>query len=268
VTTTAARQGLLSKKFDKALTYAVEAHDTQVRKGTKVPYTAHLLGVASIVLEAGGSEAEAIAALLHDVVEDQGGAERLRHVRKTFGPEIAQIVDECSGDDRTAGDPGWRARKNRYIAGVATASRSALLVSLADKLYNARAILADYREIGNKVWKRFNAEDPKDESVVWFYESLIQAYGARMTNRHLRRLHRDLHDVVSQLRAVVLGPACPECGSGHARRIVYGMPTLRAIETAEADGVVYGGCLVGFDDANLSCGVCGHSWRGPESPSW
>jgi hypothetical protein len=86
-----------------------------------------------------------------------------------------------------------------------------------------------------------------------------------MTNRHLRRLHAELNHVVGQLRAIALGPACPKCGAGHALRIVYGMPTLEALENAEANGVVYGGCLVGFDDADLSCRLCGHDWRRSES---
>jgi HD domain len=264
---TTVRQGLLSERFDKALTYAVEAHDTQVRKGTKVPYVAHLLGVASIVLEAGGIEVEAIAALLHDVVEDQGGAKRLRHLRTTFGDQIAEIVRECSAEDKTEGDPGWRARKIRYIDGIATVSRAALLVSLADKLYNARAILADYQAIGDQVWKRFNADVPKDESVLWYYESLLAAYADRLTNRHLRRLHGELSSVVGQLRAIALGPACPTCVRGHARRVVYGMPTFEAVQSAEADGVVYAGCTAGFDDPDLSCGGCGHRWRdeGPQA---
>jgi hypothetical protein len=255
---------MLTKRFDKALTYATSAHDTQVRKGTKVPYAAHLLGVASIVLEAGGTETEAIAALLHDVVEDQGGAVRLRHVRKTFGDEIAQIVHECSAEDKTQGDPGWRPRKERYIHGIKSVSRSALLVSLADKLYNARAILADYRTIGNKVWERFNADEPKCESVLWYYDSLLDAYASRLTNRHLRRLHRELRHVVGQLWALQFRPTCPKCGAGDVLRVVYGMPTRQAAQTAEGRGISLGGCDPGPYNFNLDCDVCGHSWRGPE----
>jgi GTP pyrophosphokinase len=172
------RQGLLTERFDDAVAYALAAHDRQVRKGTEIPYAAHLLGVASIVLEAGGSEDEAIAALLHDVVEDQGGAERLDDVTRRFGERVAQVVHECSAEDKT-GDPGWRMRKERYIDGVTGCSSSALLVSLADKLYNARAILSDYRAIGPRLWERFNADESQGESVLWYYDALVGAYAAR-----------------------------------------------------------------------------------------
>ena len=158
------RQGILTERFDAAVAYAVAAHDRQKRKGTEVPYAAHLLGVASLVLEAGGSEDEAVAALLHDVVEDQG-ADRLTEVTEQFGQNVADTVLECSAEDKTD-DPGWRVRKDRYLAGIRTCSASALLGSLADKVYNAHAILDDYRAIGPALWERFNADEPKEASIL------------------------------------------------------------------------------------------------------
>ena len=119
------RQGVLTERFDEAVGYALQAHDRQQRKGTEIPYAAHLLGVASLILEAGGTEDEAIAGLLHDVVEDQGGAPRLTEVRGKFGDEIADIVLECSAEDKTD-DPGWRVRKKRHLAAIETCSDSAL----------------------------------------------------------------------------------------------------------------------------------------------
>src|SRR4051794_7637270 len=171
-----ARQGLLTERFDDALTYALHAHDTQKRKGTEVPYAAHLLSVVSLVLEAGGSENEAIVGLLHDAVEDAGGASRLADIRARFGDGIADAVHECSAEDKTD-DPGWEERKRRYLVGLDTCSTTALRVSLADKVHNARSILADYRTHGDRLWARFNAPGP--DAVLWYFRELINAYQRR-----------------------------------------------------------------------------------------
>jgi (p)ppGpp synthase/HD superfamily hydrolase len=198
------RQGILTTKFDEAVAYALAAHDSQRRKGTAIPYAAHLLGVASLILEAGGSEDEAIAGLLHDVVEDQGGADRLTDVRRHFGDRIADVVLECSAEDKTD-DPGWRVRKERYLEGIKSCSDSALVVSLADKVYNAHSIVEDVRLHGAETWERFGADEPKDQSILWYYRSLVVAYGERPTAR--QRLLGELGRSVDELADLVRSPS-------------------------------------------------------------
>jgi len=163
---------MLTSNFEKALTYAHRAHAGQVRKGSGVPYISHLLAVAALVLEAGGSEIEAIGALLHDAVEDQGGRERLDEIQKEFGPEVAAIVEGCS-DAFESPKPEWWERKRKYLAHLPEASPSVIKVSVVDKLHNARTILTDYREIGEALWSRFNAGK---EGTLWYYQELINVY--------------------------------------------------------------------------------------------
>lgn len=163
----------LTTRFTDALTYAAAAHDGQLRKGTDLPYVSHLLSVAALVLDDGGSETEAIAALLHDVVEDQGGHERLLDVRARFGDEVADIVAACTGYDTTTDRGPWRERKERYVAHVATMPTAAQRVSLADKLHNARAILRDYRRHGEGLWDRFNAGRADQ---LWYLRALTGAF--------------------------------------------------------------------------------------------
>ena len=136
----------LSNRFEEAFSYATRLHAGQYRKDTTVPYVAHLLGVASLVLEGGGDEDQAIAALLHDAVEDQGGKATLEEIRRRFGETVAAIVEGCT-DAMTIPKPPWRERKEAYIVHLRTASAPQRLVSAADKLHNARAILADYRAL-------------------------------------------------------------------------------------------------------------------------
>jgi (p)ppGpp synthase/HD superfamily hydrolase len=132
----------------------------------------HLLAVASLVLENGGSEDEAIAALLHDAVEDHGGARRLKLIQAEFGETVAIIVDGCT-DTYEDPKPAWEKRKKAYLVHLSKQPASVRLVSAADKLHNARCILADYREEGEKVWQRFNA--PRDK-ILWYYRSLVEVY--------------------------------------------------------------------------------------------
>jgi len=148
---------LLTARFDAALHYATAHHALQLRKGTDVPYVAHLLAVASLALEMGGDEDEAIGALLHDVVEDGGGEDALTEIRETFGQPVADIVlaNSDSVDDGSGAKPGWWQRKRSYVNAIATKSPAALRVSLADKVHNARAILLDYRTHGDELWARF-----------------------------------------------------------------------------------------------------------------
>lgn len=184
----------LTDRFTYALSLACELHRTQARKGTQIPYVAHLLGVASIALEHGASEDEAIAAVLHDAVEDQGGAPTLARIRRELGDAVADIVDGCTDAD-VVPKPPWRARKEQYIAKIASKPRSTRLVSAADKLHNARAILADYRTHGEALWTRFNGGR---EGTLWYYRALACAFVAAERNALVDELER----VVSELEAL------------------------------------------------------------------
>ncbi len=165
-------QPLLSTRFEEALIFAIRIHANQRRKGTAIPYAAHLLGVASLVLEDGGDEDEAIAALLHDAVEDQGGMKILNFIRQVYGDKVADIVADCT-DSFHDPKPPWRGRKEAYINHLPSVSTSVLRVSLADKLYNARALLMMYQEIGEKTWERFNGGR---EGTLWYYRSLLDVF--------------------------------------------------------------------------------------------
>jgi (p)ppGpp synthase/HD superfamily hydrolase len=163
---------MLTERFDIALGYASKAHREQVRKGSGVPYIAHLLGVASIALEYGADEDQAIAALLHDAVEDQGGLERLEDIRNRFGERVAGIVADCT-DSHVIPKPPWRERKEQYIASLDGKPAASLLVSLADKTHNAEAIVADLERSGDEVWMRFTG---KRDGTIWYYETLVVTF--------------------------------------------------------------------------------------------
>lgn len=160
---------LLGEEFRAALTYAAEIHAHQRRKGSGVPYVAHLMSVAALVLEDGGSQTEAVAALLHDAVEDQGGRERRREILSLFGPEVTRIVDGCT-DSWESPKPPWRRRKEAHIAALRDAERDVLRVTSADKLHNARSILADLRRIGEETWTRFQGGR---DGTLWYYRSML-----------------------------------------------------------------------------------------------
>lgn len=162
----------LTGRFDAAFLYAHEAHAAQQRKGTGTPYLGHLMGVASIVLDDGGSEDEAIAALLHDAAEDSGGRARLDDIRARFGDAVAAIVEDCT-DAWTQPKPPWMDRKRQYVDHARTLPPPSLRVSAADKVHNAYAILRDLRNTGEAVWQRFSA-GPDD--IVWYYQALVRAY--------------------------------------------------------------------------------------------
>ena len=162
----------LSARFEEALVYAARLHAGQNRKGSDIPYISHLLGVVAIVLEDGGEEEEAIAALLHDAVEDQGGKETRDEIRQRFGESVATIVDGCTDAD-TLPKPPWRERKARYITNMLDASPEVRRVSLADKLHNSRTILADLHRHGNAVWDRFTGGK---DGTLWYYKGLIRSY--------------------------------------------------------------------------------------------
>jgi (p)ppGpp synthase/HD superfamily hydrolase len=170
---------VLTDRFDRALLYATHVHGGQVRKGTSIPYIAHLLAVAATVLEYDGCEDMAIAALLHDAVEDQGGEPRLADIRNRFGDRVADIVRACSDSvaNVSAGQPkeGWQLRKTRYVEHLGSADQDTLLVSLADKIHNARSILRDLRkpEVGEAVWDRFKGSR---KDTLSHYRALANAF--------------------------------------------------------------------------------------------
>ena len=163
---------MLTSRFEQAFQLAARLHARQTRKGKKTPYIAHLMAVAALVLEAGGNEDQAIAALLHDAVEDQGGQKTLTLIRDKFGDQVAEIVLACTDADRIP-KPPWRARKEAYLAHLPGASPQARLVSIADKVHNARSILRDLRLEGEKTWRRFNGGK---EGTLWYYRSLAEIF--------------------------------------------------------------------------------------------
>jgi GTP pyrophosphokinase len=170
------KEFLLSPDFTQALVFANELHHAHWRKKPSIPYVSHLLAVASIVLEYGGDEDEAIAALLHDAVEDRGGRPTLERIKRRFGSAVADIVQACS-DAEVKPKPPWRERKERYIEHVTAASASVRLVSAADKLHNARSILKDYREIGrlSGVDSMLDGTIPSGTTGLWCKRSGRQA---------------------------------------------------------------------------------------------
>jgi (p)ppGpp synthase/HD superfamily hydrolase len=196
-TTSGDRATELGERFVDALGYATRAHDGQLRGSDEQPYIAHLLRVTGLVIQDGGSEDEAIAALFHDVVEDQGGLERLDDIRGRYGGEVADIVEECTdsfGDPK----PPWRARKEDYIRGLDTASEGALLVSLADKLDNTRSMLRGYRLRGEEQWSRTGKSA---DDVRWYYGTLAE----RLCALRPGPLADELVRTVAELRRVIDG---------------------------------------------------------------
>src|SRR5215467_8690717 len=184
----------LGPRFHHAFLFAAEKHAGQTRKASIIPYIAHLIGVASLVLEAGGDEDLAIAALLHDVVEDCGGMPMLKEVRRRFGARVAKVVDGCT-DAYTEPKPPWRERKDSYISHLREADPDTRLVSAADKLNNVRSILGDYRQVGEAVWSRFNGGR---EGTLWYYRTLRDEFLRDRPNR----VTRDLELAVNELELI------------------------------------------------------------------
>jgi len=181
----------LSHSFEDALAFTARLHATQTRKGTDIPYFAHLLAVSSLVIMYGGDEDEAIAGLLHDAMEDQGGRPTLETIRVRFGERVAAIVDGCTDTD-VQPKPPWRERKERYLDHLKAASPSVKLVAAADKLDNVRSILADHRTQGASVWSRFTTRNKADQQ--WFYRGCVTSLEAGPQS-----LIRELDAVVQQL---------------------------------------------------------------------
>jgi (p)ppGpp synthase/HD superfamily hydrolase len=185
----------LGPRFRRAFLFAAEKHARQARKASTIPYIAHLMGVASLVLEFGGDEDMAIAGLLHDVVEDCGGAPMLKEVHRRFGARVAKIVDGCT-DSRVTPKPAWRERKENYIRHLKSADAETRFVSAADKLNNIRSILSDLRDVGEKIWQRFNGGR---EGTLWYYRALLDEFMRHKPDRLVREFELE----VAELEAAV-----------------------------------------------------------------
>ena len=184
---------MLTERFDRALAYASRLHRSQMRKGTGIPYISHLLTVSALVIEQGGSEDQAIGGLLHDAAEDQGGEATLAVIRNDYGEAVAAIVADCT-DAWVEPKPPWRARKEAYLARLPEKPATSLLVSLADKVHNARSILADREEIGDAVWSRFSGGR---EGSLWYYDALAKIFAEKLPGR----LSAELSRIVERLQA-------------------------------------------------------------------
>lgn len=188
---------VLSNRFERALIIANQLHYYQKRKATNAPYISHLMSVASLVVENGGDEDQAIAALLHDAAEDQGGLETLSLIRSHFGERVAGIVAGCSDTFQTP-KPPWKVRKEGYLAELQTADSAIVLVSLADKLHNARSLLALYLSIGERVWERFNGGK---EGMLWYYRSLVEIFQERSDSQMVD----ELKGIISEIELLAGG---------------------------------------------------------------
>ena len=182
--------------FEAALVYAHQVHQGQTRKGSGIPYIAHVLGVAAIALEFGATEDQAIGALLHDAAEDGGGEATLAEIRARFGDEVGDIVLGCS--DSLVENPEekapWRERKEAYVAHIEAASVSVCLVSAADKLHNVRAITRDFRADGDDVWGRFLG---KRDGTLWYYDAVADALARRYRAPITRELVREVDELLT-----------------------------------------------------------------------
>lgn len=188
----------LSSRFTEALVYAAQLHAAQTRKVSGAPYVSHLLRVCGIALEFGADEDEAIAALLHDAIEDQGGPATREEIRRRFGDRVVEIVDGCTDTDQKP-KPPWRQRKEAYLAHLRDASPSVRLVSASDKLDNARSLLASCRELGDAVWQRFTGGR---DGTLWYYQSVVavlQSFGPHP-------LVEELHLAVAELERLAHRP--------------------------------------------------------------
>ncbi len=192
---------MLTSRFETALVWTHQLHANQVRKGANVPYVCHLLSVAALVIEAGGDEDEAIAGLLHDAIEDQGGLETRAEIARRYGERVAEIVSGCSDSHRLP-KPAWRPRKEAYIARLANSTESVLLVSAADKLHNSRSLLSTYKRIGEALWNRFSG----GRETLWYYRALVDAYVKTNPAGGRAWLVEEISEVVSDLERLAGRP--------------------------------------------------------------
>jgi (p)ppGpp synthase/HD superfamily hydrolase len=184
------------KKYLEALNFAFKLHSNQFRKGTKIPYFFHLSSVSNHVIENGGDTDEAIAGLLHDAVEDQGGEKTLKLIKKKFGNKVAKIVEDCT-DTKVIPKPPWFERKKQYISDLNKKHQSSLLVSMCDKTHNASCIINDYYRVGKKIWNRFSANK---KQVCWYYESLGKCYYKHLKGHKV--LKQNFKKLVSEMKRV------------------------------------------------------------------
>lgn len=182
---------ILSDRYQAALSLAYQLHQGQYRKGSKTPYLAHLLSVSALVMEHGGDEDQAIAGLLHDAVEDQGGRPILESISRQFGERVASIVDGCT-DAYAQPKPPWKGRKLAYLDKLRSADDSVLLVSLADKVHNAGSILIDLKNGDPSVWDKFNGGK---DGTLWYYQSLVEIFD----KSSFTILKRELHKLVDEI---------------------------------------------------------------------
>lgn len=169
----------LTAKFDEALKLASGLHREQARKGTQIPYISHLLAVSALVLEYGGTEKQAIAALLHDAVEDCGGVPVLRKIKSRFGADVAGIVASCTDSFEVGRKRNWRERKVAYLEHLRESDNGSLLVVAADKLHNLRSIQREFLRVGDDLWLKFNAGA---DDQMWYYDSIVAMLNARLEN--------------------------------------------------------------------------------------
>ena len=189
-------QIMLTKKYDEALRFSSELHRTQNRKGTDIPYVSHLMSVSALVLEYGGNEVQAIAGLLHDAVEDQGGLKTLKIIRKKFGSKVAKIVSDCT-DAEIEPKPPWLERKKSYIKSLKNKPQSSLFVSVCDKTHNASCIVNDHKRVGKKLWKRFSA---KPKQIYWYYDSLGKCFNKNLKGKKV--LKQNFSKLVLELKRI------------------------------------------------------------------
>ena len=187
----------LGRRFEQALLFATRKHAGQSRKASRIPYVGHLLGVASLVLEAGGDEDLAIAALLHDVVEDCGGRPMLKEVERRFGKRVAHIVDGCTDSYAEQKSP-WNERKEAYLKRLRRENTEVRLVSCADKVHNLGTILRDYREVGESIWERFRG---KRDGTLWYYRALADEFRRTRPNRLVKELERLVRELEKEAAA-------------------------------------------------------------------
>ncbi|MFL2649840.1 MAG: HD domain-containing protein [Alphaproteobacteria bacterium] len=190
------------KKFDldkylEAYVYSYKLHKKQTRKGSNIPYFTHLSSVSNLIIENNGTTTQAIAGLLHDAVEDQGGAKTLAVIKRKFGPRVAKIVDQCS-DTTIKPKPPWKKRKIKYIKDIKNKSQDTLLVSLCDKYHNANCILSDYQKVGEEIWDRFTASK---QETFWYYESLYKEFKKYLKN-HLE-LIKAYKNTVDEMKRII-----------------------------------------------------------------
>jgi (p)ppGpp synthase/HD superfamily hydrolase len=187
---------VLGDRFEQALQFAAATHRTQIRKGSGIPYIGHLLGVCSLVIEDGGGEDEAIGALLHDAAEDHGGQAMLDQIKDRFGERVATIVEGCT-DTLESPKPPWCERKRAYIEHLKSEPEAVLRVSVADKLFNARAILRDYLVVGDALWDRFKTGR---RGQLWYYRQLADQFNVLQPGR----MAGELNEVVDELERVAI----------------------------------------------------------------